>query len=78
MSVNKAKQKKVPPLPKCIRDELRMSYALKAYSHIECGGGKNQKTPITLIRPFLSFTPLRSAHDCWFGIIRLQRTFTKS
>ena len=44
MSVNKAKQKKVPPLPKCIRDELRMCCALKAYSHIKCGGGKNQKT----------------------------------
>ena len=44
MSGKKTKQKKVPPLPKCIRDELRMCCALKAYSHIKCGGGKNQKT----------------------------------
>ena len=44
MSGKKTKQNKVPPLTKCIRDELIMCCALKAYSRIKCGGGKNQKT----------------------------------
>ena len=44
MSGKKTKQKKVPPLPKHIRDELRMCCSLKSYSHIKYGGGKKQKT----------------------------------
>ena len=44
MSGKKIKKKKVPPLPKYIRDELGMCGVLKAYSHIKRGGGKKQKT----------------------------------
>ena len=32
--------KKALPLPKNIRDELRLIIALKGYSKIKCGGGK--------------------------------------
>ena len=35
------RKKKAPrPLPKAIRDELRMTCVLKGYSAIKCGGGK--------------------------------------
>ena len=40
MSGKKKKSKKALPLPKNIRDELRLTIALKGYSKIKCGGGK--------------------------------------
>ena len=36
----KSRKLKIVPLPKGIRDELRMTCALKGYSAIKCGGGK--------------------------------------
>ena len=38
-----SKRKKPLPLPKAIRDELRLTCALKGFSAIKCG--KSQKAP---------------------------------
>ena len=40
----KGKRKKATPLPKYIRDELRMTCALHGYSAMKCGGGKKLVT----------------------------------
>ena len=44
--------KKPKPLPKGIRDELRMACAMRGYSQLKCGGGKKLKTQYEVMNTF--------------------------
>ena len=56
-SPKKSARRKAIKLPKSIRDELRMMIALRGYSHMKCGEGRNTKQQEGIMYTFFHGNP---------------------